>query len=122
MATTMLNLKKRIATDADLKREMQIAAADGAVAIKSSTVLITKAGVAALTLGTPTTAQNGTVITFVSTTANAHTVTAATIGFNAGDAAKDVGTFGAAIGNGFTCIAYAGEWYIVGTPVDVTFA
>lgn len=122
MASTMLNLKKRIATDADISREIQVAAANGAVTIKNSTVIITKGSACALTLGTPTAAQNGTVITFVSTTAAAHTVTAATIGFNAGDAAKDVGTFGAAIGNGFTCIAYGGEWYIVGTPVGVTFA
>jgi hypothetical protein len=99
------------------------AAADGAVTIPnvgSKTVFVTKAGVCAMTLGTPTTAQNGVSIVFMSTTANAHTVTCATIGFNAGDAAKDVATFGAAIGNNFQVEAYAGEWYVIGTPVGVT--
>lgn len=118
----MLNLKKRVAEWDDLNPTVQVAGADGAVAIKTSIVLITKATAAALTLAAPTVAQNGTMITFVSTTAAAHTVTATTIGFNAGDAASDVGTFGAAIGNGFTCVAYGGEWYLVGTPVGVTFA
>lgn len=97
------------------------AAVDGAVSIESKIVVITKAGVAALTLGTPTAAQNGTVIQFVSATANAHTVTAATIGFNAGNAGGDVGTFGAAIGNGFSVVAYGGEWYVL-SNINVTFA
>lgn len=105
------------------KHVQQVASANGAVTIPnvgSKTVLLTKAGVAAMTLGTPTTAQNGVRITFIATTANAHTVTCATIGFNAGDEAKDVATFGAAIGNNFSVEAYGGEWYVVGTPVGVT--
>lgn len=122
MASPVSILKKGIATDADIAREIQVAAADGAIEIKSSTVLITKGTAAALTLGTPTTAQNGVRLTIVSTTAAAHTVTAQTIGFNAGDAASDVATFGAAIGNNFECIAYGGEWYVIGTDVGVTFA
>ena len=65
--------------------------------------------------------MSGTTTWRSSTTAAAHTVTADTIGFNAGDAAKDVGTFGAAIGNGFSCVAYGGEWYVL-TNTNVTFA
>ena len=117
----LYNMKAGVSTSADLVENVVVASANGAVTIQPSTVVITKASACALTLGTPTTAQNGTIIRFVSTTAAAHTVTAATIGFNAGDAAKDVGTFGAAIGNGFACVAYEGEWYVF-YSTNVTFA
>ena len=120
----LYNLKAGVALDTDVvaaARPVVVASANGAIAIAPSTVVITKATAANMTLGTPTTAQNGTIIHIVAATAAAHTVAAATIGFNAGDAAKDVGTFGAAIGNGFTCIAYEGEWYVT-YSTNVTFA
>jgi len=60
-------------------------------------------------------------IVVVSTTAAAHTVTATTIGFNAGNAASDIGTFGGAIGDGFSFVAYQGEWYVL-TNTNVTLA
>ena len=118
------NLKAGVSTQADLVTApdyITVASADGAITIQTGTVVITKGTAAALTLGTPTAAQNGTKIVFVSTTAAAHTVAAATIGFNAGDAAKDTGTFGGAIGDGFSCVAYGGEWYVL-TNTNVTFA
>ena len=115
------NLKRGVAEDSDLARTLVVASADGAITIQNSYVVITKGSAAALTLGTPTTAQNGTVITIVSATAAAHTVTAATIGFNAGDAAKDVGTFGGAIGDGMTVMAYGGEWLVLNNT-NVTLA
>jgi hypothetical protein len=61
------------------------------------------------------------VSTIVSATAAAHTVTAATIGFNAADAAGDVGTFGGAVGDGLTVLAYGGEWLVL-RNVNVTLA
>jgi hypothetical protein len=120
----LYNLKAGVSTQADLVTAPDyyaVASGDGAITIQSGTVIITKSSAAALTLGTPTTAQNGTIIRIISTTAAAHTVTASTIGFNAGDAAKDVGTFGAAIGNGFAVVAYEGEWYVQ-YATGVTFA
>jgi hypothetical protein len=120
----LYNLKAGVSTQADLLTApdyVAVASADGAITIQTGTVVITKGTAAALTLGTPTTAQNGTVIRVISTTAAAHTVAAATIGFNAGDAAKDTGTFGGAIGDGFSCVAYGGEWYVL-TNTNVTFA
>lgn len=122
MPSPLSILKSGVATDADIAREVQIAAGDGAIAIKSGVVLITKGTAAALTLGTPSTAQNGVRLAIVATTAAAHTVTAGAIGFNAGATSSDVGTFTAAIGNGFEVIAYNGNWYTVGTPRGVTFA
>ena len=120
----LYNLKAGVSTEGDLlaaPEHYQVIATNGAATIANGVVVITKGTACAVTLGTPTSAQNGTKITFISTTAAAHTVTAGTIGFNAGDAAKDVGTFGAAIGNGFTCIAYEGEWYVT-YATNVTFA
>lgn len=131
---SLYNMKSGVATLSDLSditatadevntlalaNKIQVAAANGAIAIQDSVVVITKGTAAAMTLGTPTAAQNGTVITIVSATAAAHTVTAATIGFNAGNAASDVGTFGGAIGDGFSVVAYGGEWYTL-TNTNVT--
>lgn len=120
----LYNLKKGVAETGDASTTYDVASANGAITIPdrgSKTILITKGTAAALTLGVPASSQNGVTLTIVSTTAAAHTVTAATIGFNAGDAAKDVGTFGGAIGDGFTCVAYGGEWYTT-TVANVTFA
>lgn len=121
MAQTMLNLKKRMATDADLSREIQVASADGAITIKSSTVLITKAGVCAMTLAAPAAADDGVRIVFITTTAQAHTLTVpSAIGVNGGTTGTDVGTWTAAIGNNIVLVAYNGNWYTEGTPKGVT--
>lgn len=120
----LYNLKAGVALDTDVVaavRPVVVASANGAIAIAPSTVVITKASAANMTLGTPTTAQNGTIIRIVAATAAAHTVTAATIGFNAGDAAKDVATFGGAIGDNMTVMAYGGEWLVLNS-VNVTLA
>ncbi len=120
----LYNLKKGVATQDDLLTApdyVTVASADGAITIQTGTVVITKGTACALTLGTPTTAQNGTIIRIISATAAAHTVTATTIGFNAADAAGDVGTFAAAIGNNLTVVAYGGEWLVLGNT-GVTIA
>jgi len=98
-------------------------AAAGAISLYSHIALVTKSdGAAALTLAVPTaTTHDGVVIEVVSTTAQAHTVTATTVGFNAGDAASDVGTFGGAIADKFKFVAYQGEWYVLDNT-NVTLA
>lgn len=95
-------------------KQLQVMANSGAVVIKESTVVITKAGVAALTIADPTTGvHDGLEMTFISSTAQAHTLSnAAGSGFNSGGAGTDVGTFGGAIGDGITIIAYAGKWLV----------
>ena len=105
-----------------VKPAYAVYAANGAISLYSHTAVITKGTAAALTLAAPTAdTHDGVVITVISTTAAAHTVTATTIGFNAGDAASDVGTFGGAIGDGFSFVAYQGEWYVL-TNTNVTLA
>lgn len=99
--------------------------ANGAVSIPTAntTYYITKAGVAAMTLVDPTaTTHDGLTLTFISTTAQAHTLSnAAGSGFNAGGAASDIGTFGGAIGDGITLTAYGGKWLVV-SKTNVTLA
>ena len=92
-------------------------AADGAVTIdgRSRTIFLTKAGVVAATIADPTaTTHDGFRLTFIAATANAHTVSNAGGSgfFSSGGATKDVATFGGAIGDGFSVIAYQGKWYI----------
>ena len=92
-------------------------AADGAITVTAynKAFFITKAGVAAMTIVDPTaTTHDGVTLSFVATTANAHTLSnAAGSGFfSSGGASKDVATFGGAIGDGLTIIAYQGKWYI----------
>lgn len=91
-----------------------------AVTLSSGIVQITKAGVAALTLAAPT--EDGRVLIFDSTTAQAHTLTI-TGGLRGAGAGADVGTFGGAIGDGVTLYSYNGAWYTwPGTNLNVTFA
>lgn len=102
------------------------AAADGAITQKTGTVYITKGSAAALTIADPVSGppsasgDDGAELWIISTTAFAHTVSnSAGSGFNAGGAATDVGTFGAAKGNNLFITAYGGKWY-VGSQVGIT--
>lgn len=102
-----------------------VVTANGAIAVPTvnTTYHITKAGVAAMTLVDPTAVtHDGIQLTFVSETANAHTLSnAAGSGFNNGGAASDVGTFGGAVGDGLTIEARNGKWWVLpGTNQNVT--
>lgn len=96
------------------KEVVELEAASGAIGIKSGVAIITAASAASLTLAAPIAGvDDGSVLTIVSTTAQAHTVTNTTPGFNNGGTASDVGTFGTAIGNSMQVVAYNGIWYTV---------
>lgn len=101
------------------------ASADGAITIPTAnqTIYVTKAGVCAMTIVDPTaTTHDGVTLTFMSTTANAHTLSnAAGSGFNAGGGATDIGTYGGAKGDNIVITAYQGKWYVV-SKVNVTLA
>ncbi len=89
--------------------------ADGAIAVPTGDTkyVITKAGVAALTIVNPTdVTHDGLTLTFVSITAAAHTLTRATTGFNDAGAAGDVATWGGAKGDGMQITAWDGKWYV----------
>lgn len=77
---------------------------------QSANYVITKAGVAAMTLGAPTSgADDGVTIQIWSNTANAHTVTATGL-FQDGSANSNVETFAAHAGAALYLTAYQGKW------------
>lgn len=92
----------------------------GAITIAGGLVSLSKGSAQAMTLANPSVAQNGLVIQIYAATAQAHTVTLAT-GLYGGTTAEDVGTFGGAIGDSVTLMAYNGVWIILSVR-NVTFA
>jgi hypothetical protein len=83
--------------------------------------IITKAGVAALTLAAPTAvADDGLEIQIVSATAFAHTLTATGL-FQDGAGHVNLATFNNQIGAGLLLVAYNGKW-IVQTVQNVTMS
>lgn len=94
---------------------------NGAITIKMGTVFLNKAGVLAATLASPTSgADDNKELTIIAMQAQANTVTL-TAGFNGGGTASDVATFGGAIGDSMTIVAYKGVWYVKNL-VNVTLA
>ena len=88
--------------------------ASGALSVSAAANVITKAGVAALTLAAPAAADDGMVITVTSTTAYAHTITATGLlldGTTGG--AKDVATFAAFAGASITLQAVGSAWHVL---------
>jgi hypothetical protein len=103
-----------------VQQPMVVVSADGAIAIPAGNTLysIDKAGIAAMTLVDPTAVtHDGIVLTFMSTTANAHTLDLVT-GINGGVA--DVGTYGGAAGDVVSIVAIGGVWYQL-LNTNVTF-
>lgn len=98
------------------------ASVDGALSIptQDTLILVQKAGVCAMTLAAPTTAQDGLQVTILSNTANAHTVTY-TAGFYGDTTSSDVATFAAKVGASMTIKAQAGKWGVVALA-NVTLA
>jgi hypothetical protein len=85
------------------------------------TYVVTKAGVAALTLAAPTAGtDDGIEITITSNTANAHTLTATGL-LQTGSASVNVATFAANAGAGLTLMAYQGKWNVM-SSVGITFS
>lgn len=87
--------------------------ASGAISRKRGTCIITKAGVAVLTLAMPTaTTDDGCRLLVQSNTANAHTI--AVTSFNS-DTDSNLATFGGAIGDCIELMAWQGKWNVVAT-------
>jgi hypothetical protein len=100
---------------------LSLLSASGAVQASGGDYVVTKAGVAALTLAAPTAAvQDGAIIRISSTTANAHTLTATGL-LQTGTASVNVATFAAQAGAGLTLMAYNGKWIVL-YSVGITFS
>jgi hypothetical protein len=93
--------------------------ASGAITIQPGVHFINGTTLA-MTLANPTTAQNGMILIIVSTNASAHTLTY-TAGFDGGTTARDVATFGGAIGDNIVIFANNGVWWVISTR-NVTLA
>lgn len=104
------------------QRSLSLISANGAVAARAEqTYVVTKAGVAAMTLAAPTaTTDDGLTITITSNTANAHTLTATGL-LQCGTASVNVATFAAQAGAGLTLMAYQGKWNVLAS-VGITFS
>lgn len=89
-------------------------AASGAVdPHTANNYIITKAGVAALTLAAPTAgADDGLLLQFTSTTANQHTLTATGL-FIDGAGHVNLATWSANAGGSLLLMAYNGKWYVL---------
>jgi hypothetical protein len=91
-----------------------LAAADGAISVSdgvSREIMITKAGVCALTLAAP--AADRQRLTVTSTTANAHTITTVDLIHDGTTGTHDLATFAAFPGASLSLIGYDGKWYVV---------
>ncbi|MEN6567194.1 MAG: hypothetical protein ABFC57_12940 [Veillonellales bacterium] len=88
---------------------------DGAIAISPGIAELAKTSAAVMTIAAPTTAQDGTIITILNSTAYAHVVTftGGTL-VNGTSAAKTTATFPANVGGSIRIIARGGKWYLNG--------
>lgn len=87
---------------------------DGAITVAPSSVYLSKASAAAITIVAPTSVtHDGYLIRVVCQTAQAHVITCASVGFNAKGSSGTI-TFAAAIGNSVLLEAKGGNWYVIG--------
>lgn len=95
-------------------RLQYLASAAGALPVDARPVVVTNAGVTAMTLAAPTAAQDGMTKVITSNTAFAHTITATGLfqnGVTGG--AKNTATFAAFPGASITVMAYNGKWNVL---------
>lgn len=98
-------------------QQVQTLVADGAITAKNGVCVISKTvpGVVAATLADPTAGTDDfNRLTIINGTAHASTITSAS-SFGGGGAARDVATFGGAVGDTLSLLAYGGKWYVIGT-------
>lgn len=100
---------------------VQAITGDGAITIQNAYVVLSKGSAAAITLAAPTAGtHDGIRITVVAISAQAHVITGSVDGFNA-KGSSGTATFGGALGDSVTFIAYNGHWYTT-SKVNVTIA
>lgn len=100
---------------------IQAITGDGAITIQNATVVASKGSAAALTLAAPTAGtHDGIIVRVVAISAQAHVITGGVDGFNA-KGASGTATFGGAIGDSVTFVAYNGHWYTL-SLVNVVIA
>lgn len=103
---------------------VQFLTTNAALPVATGNYLITKAGILSDTLAAPTAGvQDGIVITFASTTANAHVITCPSgIIENGATADRTSATLAAVPGASITLMSYNGKWYVLSFIGTVTYA
>lgn len=99
----------------EVQNNIQSFAGDGVIQPWQGTVLLNKGSAAAMTIPDPATAEDGTEVLIISTTAAAHTVDGTING------SAQTGTFTAAAYNWLRLVAVSGGWVVVGS-LNVTVA
>ena len=84
--------------------------ADGALPTGSATVILTKAGVSAMTLAAPS--ANGVVLRVMSYSDNAHTITTVDLLHDGTTGTHDLATFAAFKGASITLVGWGGFWLV----------
>lgn len=107
------------AIDAALGIERRTTDTSAPIVSKEGTVVLAKVTAGAWTLAAPTAGlpaaggDDGKILRIAAATAQAHTVTQTTPGFNSGGSSKDVATWAAAIGNNLELLADNGVWIVL---------
>lgn len=110
--TNVTNLDSLKVAGFSMTKTSQAMTANGAINITNGVVTLNKAGVLAATLAAPTdVTDDHKELVVVSLSAQAHTVTH-TPGFSGAGAGKDVATFGGAVGDSITLVAFNGAWHV----------
>lgn len=113
------------ALDAALGVEIRTTDTSAPIVSKEGTVVLAKSSAGAWTLAAPTAGlpsaggDDGKILRMIAGTAQTHTVTQTTPGFNNAGSSKDVATFGGAIGDNLEVVAYNGKWLVL-SSVNVT--
>jgi len=116
-----VDIENAVRDSSNSGKDWIILSASGAIAPhEAANYIITKAGIAALTLAAPTAGiDDGLVIAISSSTLYAHTLTATNL-LSTGVAGVSVATFAAYAGAGLTLKAYNGLWQVM-SSVGITF-
>ena len=89
---------------------VQAVAASGALPVVSATVVLTKAGVSAMTLAAPS--ADGVVLRVLSYSDNAHTITTVDLIHDGTTGTHDLATFAAFKGASITLVGWGGFWLV----------
>ena len=100
---------------------VQAITGDGAITIQNALVFLSKGSAGAITLAAPTSGTHDKIIVrVVAISAQAHVITGSVDGFNAKGSSGTI-TFGGAIGDSVTLVAYLGHWYTL-AKINATVA
>jgi hypothetical protein len=101
----------------------QIVSSSATCVLRGGTCVITGGSATTVTVPTPSASINGTEITFIAGSAQAHIVNAgAAIIYHGTGTAHTTGTLTAQIGSSLTLVSYGGTWQVKASNQTVTYA